>query len=55
MRVPVLTDGPRTERLNVRMKGDKGGTRISRANVAYFLQQASDTSRIGQAPYITDK
>jgi nucleoside-diphosphate-sugar epimerase len=56
VRVPVLTDGPRTERINVRTVGDNGGIRLSRANAAaYFLQQAQDTTRVGQAPFITDK
>lgn len=56
VRVPFLTNGPRTGSLNVRMKGEKGGMRVSRANVAaFFLEQARDTSRIGTAPYITDK
>ncbi len=55
IRVPLLTDGPRTERINVRTVGDKGGIRLSRANAAaYFLQQAEDTTRFGQAPLITD-
>jgi uncharacterized protein YbjT (DUF2867 family) len=55
VRVPLLTDGPRTERVNVRTLGDKGGIRLSRANAAaYFLQQAEDTTRFGQAPLITD-
>lgn len=56
VRVPFLTNGPRTDNLNVRMKGEKGGMRVSRANVAaFFLEQARDTSRIGTAPYITDR
>ncbi|HTF52903.1 MAG TPA: NAD(P)H-binding protein [Pseudonocardia sp.] len=55
VRVPLLTDGPRTERINVRTVGDKGGIRLSRANAAaYFLLQAEDTTRVGQAPLITD-
>jgi uncharacterized protein YbjT (DUF2867 family) len=55
VRVPLLTDGPRTERINVRAVGDKGGIRLSRANAAaYFLQQAEDTTRVGQAPLVTD-
>lgn len=56
VRVPFLTNGPRTNNLNVRMKGEKGGMRVSRANVAAFLlEPARDKSRIGAAPYITDK
>jgi hypothetical protein len=55
VRVPLLTDGPRSERINVRTVGDKGGIRLSSANAAaYFLQQAEDTTRFGQAPRITD-
>ena len=55
VRVPLLTDGPRTERINVGTVGDKAGIRLSRANAAaYFLQQAQDTTRVGQAPLITD-
>jgi uncharacterized protein YbjT (DUF2867 family) len=55
VRVPLLTDGPRTERISVRAVGDKGGIRLSRANAAaYFLQQAEDITRVGQAPLITD-
>lgn len=55
VRLPLLTDRPRTERVNVRTLGDKGGIRLSRANAAaYFLQQAEDTTRFGQAPLITD-
>lgn len=55
VRVPLLNDGPRTQRINVRTVGDKGGIRLSRANAAaYFLQQAQDTTRVGQAPLITD-
>lgn len=56
VRVPLLTNGPRTLRINVRAVGDKGGIRLSRANAAaYFLEQATDTTQIGRAPFITDK
>jgi hypothetical protein len=55
VRVPLLTDGPRTERIDVRPVGNNGSIRLSRANAAaYFLQQAQATTRIGQAPLITD-
>jgi uncharacterized protein YbjT (DUF2867 family) len=55
VRVPLLINGPRTERINVGTAGQKAGIRLSRANAAaYFLQQAQDTSRVGQAPLITD-
>jgi putative NADH-flavin reductase len=55
VRVPWLTDGPRTPRITVRAVGDKGGVRLSRANAAaYFVEQATDLSRVGQAPLISD-
>jgi uncharacterized protein YbjT (DUF2867 family) len=55
VRVPLLIDGPRTGRINVGTVGDKAGIRLSRANAAaYFLQQAQDTTRLGQAPLISD-
>jgi hypothetical protein len=55
VRVPLRIDGPRTGRTDVGTVGDNAGIRLSRANAAaYFLQQAQDTTRIGQAPLITD-
>lgn len=55
VRVPILTNGPRTEKVNVRVLGDKGAMRLSRANAAAFLlRQTTDTSHIGQAPLISD-
>lgn len=55
VRVPFLTNGPHTEKVTVRMLGDKGGMRLSRANAAAFLlSQTTDTTHIGQAPLITD-
>lgn len=56
VRVPLLTNGPRTATINVRMIGDKGGVRLSRANAAtFFLQQAADSAQFGRAPFISDK
>jgi nucleoside-diphosphate-sugar epimerase len=56
VRFPMLTNGPQTASINVRKVGDKGGLRLSRANAAaYYLQQLTDTSQIGRAPFITDK
>jgi uncharacterized protein YbjT (DUF2867 family) len=56
VRLPLLTDGPKAPSINVRNVGDKGGLRLSRANAAaYFLEQASDYSEIGRAPFITAK
>lgn len=55
VRVPFLTDGPKTE-INVRMVGGKGSMRLSRANAATFLlEQAADPAQIGRAPFISDK
>ncbi|MFI1212795.1 NAD(P)-dependent oxidoreductase [Streptomyces sp. NPDC020802] len=56
VRVPLLTNGPKTATVNVRAVGDKGGARLSRTNAAAFLlQQATDSTHIGAAPFITDK
>ncbi|MGW1672472.1 NAD(P)-dependent oxidoreductase [Streptomyces sp. NPDC002324] len=56
VRFPMLSNGPRTASLNVRAVGDRGGIRLSRANAAaYYLQQVSDSTQIGRAPFITDK
>ncbi|GGL41915.1 NAD(P)-dependent oxidoreductase [Nocardia jinanensis] len=56
VRVPLLTNGPKTATINVRSIGDKGGVRLSRANAAAFiLQQATDSDQIGRAPFISDK
>ncbi len=55
VRVPLLSNGPRTEHVNVRNIGGKGGLRLSRANAAAFiLAQASDTTYVGAAPLISD-
>lgn len=56
VRFPLLSGGSRSASLNVRNVGDKGGIRLSRANAAaYYLQQLTDSSQIGRAPFITDK
>ncbi|SHN15074.1 NAD(P)-dependent oxidoreductase [Cryptosporangium aurantiacum] len=56
VRLPLLTNGPKTASVNVRMVGGKGGVRLSRANAAaFFLDQAGDTTYIGSAPFVTDK
>jgi putative NADH-flavin reductase len=55
VRVPFLTNGPRTEKITVRMLGGKGGMRVSRANAAAFvLDQITDNSHLGRAPLISD-
>ncbi|WP_327725555.1 NAD(P)H-binding protein [Streptomyces europaeiscabiei] len=56
VRLPLLTNGPKTAAVNVRNVGGKGGLLLSRANAAaYFLAQAADSTQIGRAPFITDK
>ena len=51
-----LSNGPRTDRINARQVGEKGGLRLSRANAAAFvLEQATDTTYLHKAPFITDK
>jgi hypothetical protein len=56
VRLPFLSNGPRTDRINARQVGEKGGLRLSRANAAAFvLQQAADTTYLHKAPFITDK
>ncbi|MYS92298.1 MULTISPECIES: NAD(P)-dependent oxidoreductase [Streptomyces] len=55
VRFPWLTNRPRTASVNVRNVGDKGGLSLSRANAAaYFLEQLTDASQIGRAPFVTD-
>jgi putative NADH-flavin reductase len=56
VRFPFLSNGPSTDRINVRNVGQKGGLRLSRANAAAFvLQQATDTAYLHMAPFISDK
>jgi uncharacterized protein YbjT (DUF2867 family) len=56
VRVPFLSNGPRTDQLNVRTVGQKGNLRLSRANAAAFvLRQATDSTYLGKAPFVSDK
>ncbi len=56
VRVPLLSNGPKTETVNARHVGRKGGLRLSRTNAAAFLlRQASDPTWVGQAPFVSDR
>jgi putative NADH-flavin reductase len=56
VRFPFLTNGPRTDRVNARQVGQRGGLRLSRNNAAAFvLEQVSSTAYLHRAPFITDK
>jgi putative NADH-flavin reductase len=56
VRFPFLANGPGTDRVKARYVGQKGGLRLSRANAAAFvLQQATDTTYLHKAPFISDK
>jgi uncharacterized protein YbjT (DUF2867 family) len=56
VRVPFLSDGPRTSEINVRQVGQTGNLRLSRANAAAFiLRQATDNTYRGKAPFVSDK
>lgn len=56
VRLPFLSNGPRTTRINARQVGQKGGLRLSRANAAAFLlEQANDATYLHKAPFISDK
>jgi putative NADH-flavin reductase len=55
VRIPVLTDGPRTGKVNVGYVGKGMGPRISRADLAGFmLQQLTDDTCVGKAPAISN-
>ncbi|OBY29444.1 NAD(P)H-binding protein, partial [Mycolicibacter kumamotonensis] len=55
VRLPFLSEGPRTARINVRQVGAKGGLRLSRANAAAFiLEQVTATTYSAKAPFISD-
>ena len=56
VRPPLLSDGPRTGRIEVGRLGDGiTGTRLSRANAADFLLDLVDSDAlVGQAPVVTD-
>lgn len=54
VRVPVLSDGPRTGKYRVGMVGTDSGARIARADVADFMLKAvSDPSYIGKSPVVS--
>jgi len=56
VRLPFLSNGPRTAQINVRNVGQKGSLRLSRANAAAFiLAQATSTTYLHKAPFISDK
>lgn len=56
VRLPLLTNGPRTARINAHRVGQRGGLRLSRANAAAFLlEQVTSMTYLHQMPYITDK
>lgn len=56
VRLPFLSNGPRTSQINVRDVGQKGGLRLSRANAAAFaLAQTTSTTYIHKAPFISDQ
>lgn len=55
VRVPRLTDEPRSSRLRVGYVGQGVGTRLSRADLAEFmLRQAEDPTYLRQAPAISN-
>lgn len=54
-RLPFLTNGPNTGRVNAHQVGQGGGLRLSRANAAVFLlEQVTSTTYLHQAPFVTD-
>ncbi|MCX2931734.1 NAD(P)H-binding protein [Mycobacterium sp. CVI_P3] len=56
VRLPFLTNGPRTDGVNARQVGHRGGLRLSRANAAAFLlDQVTSTAYLHRAPFVTDK
>jgi len=56
VRLPFLSNGPRTAQINVRNVGQKGSLRLSRANAAAFiLAQAASATYLHKAPFISDK
>ncbi len=55
VRLPFLSNGPRTDRINARQVGQKGSLRLSRANAAAFvLDQVTDPAYLHKAPFISD-
>ncbi|ETB35007.1 NmrA family transcriptional regulator [Mycobacterium avium subsp. hominissuis 10-5606] len=56
VRFPFLSNGPHTGQINARNVGQGGGLRLSRHNAAAFvLQQATDTTYVHRAPFISDR
>lgn len=54
VRVPMLTDGPKTGKIQVAWVGKGMGMRVSRADLAFFmLSQVEDYTYIHQAPAIS--
>lgn len=54
VRVPMLTDGPRTGQYRVGMVGINSGARIARADVADFMLKAlTDSNLVGKSPVIS--
>ncbi|WP_027894225.1 NAD(P)-dependent oxidoreductase [Calidithermus chliarophilus] len=54
VRVPVLTDGPKTGKYRVGMVGINSGSRISRADVAHFmLEQLGSKEHVGRSPMVS--
>ena len=55
VRVPMLTDGPKTGKFKVGLVGKGMGSRISRADLAsYLLNQTRATEQVRRAPVISD-
>ncbi|HSM23979.1 MAG TPA: SDR family oxidoreductase [Anaerolineaceae bacterium] len=55
VRVPMLTDGPKTGNIKVGMVGKGMGSRISRADMAtYMLNQIHNTDQVRKAPVISN-
>jgi putative NADH-flavin reductase len=55
IRVPRLTDGPKTGSIHVGYVGKGTGTQLSRANLAdYLLRQLTDSTYVHKAPAISD-
>lgn len=55
VRLPFLTDDPRTRSVNAGPLGKRDVLSLSRANAAdYLLAQAQDDSQLHRAPFVTD-
>jgi putative NADH-flavin reductase len=56
VRFPILTNGARTEGVNVRQLGQRGGLLLSRANgAAFLLDQVTSTDQLHRAPFVTNR